>query len=244
MMRDAVHERALLDSLGDGDESAFWSLWQEYQRHLYAVCLRQMKGAHFDAADAVSRSMMVARAKLPAYATHIDNLEAWLTRLTCNVCMDMHRERQRAQQGRINLDDHPPLDDPALSCGHSPEDEYLSTEVGRIIAACIAELPLPLRDVANLRFVQEMDYPVIAELLDISVENARKRVQQARAFLRERITVRMASAAVDPLRVGVPAAMDGNDPCAGRADMPVRPVGERRKKPSSEHLRAVDLSKE
>jgi len=245
-MRDAVHERALLDSLGDGDESAFWSLWQEYQRHLYAVCLRQMKGAHFDAADAVSRSMLVARAKLPAYAIHIDNLEAWLTRLTCNVCMDMHRERQRAQQGRINLDDNPPLDDPALSCGHSPEDEYLASEVGRIISASIAELPAPLRDVAHLRFVQEISYPSIAQLLSITVENARKRVQQARAILRDRITVRMASpsSSIDPSGVSVPTAMDRDNPGPGRSDVPVPPVGERRKKSSSEHLRAVDLRKE
>lgn len=244
-MRDVVHERELLDNLGDGDESAFWSLWQDYQRHLYAVCLRQMKGVHFDAADAVSRSMLVARAKLPAYASHIDNLEAWLTRLTCNVCMDMHRERQRSYQGRISLDDNPPLEDPALSCGHSPEAEYLSCEVGRIIAAAIAELPAPLRDAAHLRFVQELSYPVMAGMLSITVENARKRVQQARAILRDKITLRMASASeVDPQRGGIPTAVDGNDPGAGRADGPPRPVGERRKQSGPHRARPIDRCEE
>src|SRR5437667_12906375 len=99
-----VHERALLRSLGHGDETAFWALWEQYQRHLYAVCLRQMNGAHFDAADAVSRAMPVAQSKLPSYAAHIENLEAWLPRLTCNICFDIHRQRQRATPGRVDLD--------------------------------------------------------------------------------------------------------------------------------------------
>jgi len=186
-MANAVHERALLDSLGDGDETAFWTLWEQYQRHLYAVCLRQMNGAHFDAADAVSRSMLVAQAKLPAYAAHIENLEAWLTRLTCNICLDMHRERQRALQGRVSLDETITGDEPALSCSHSPEDDYLACEVRKIVALAIGELPTALRDAAQLRFVQETSYPVMARMLSITVENARKRVQQARAILRDRI---------------------------------------------------------
>ncbi len=198
-MADAVHERALLDSLGDGDESAFWALWTQYQRHLYAVCLRQMNGAQFDAADAVSRSMLVAQAKLPAYAAHIENLEAWLTRLTCNICLDMHRERQRAMQGRVSLDESVPLDDPALSCNHSPEDDYLACEVRKIVALAINDLPVALRDAAHLRFVQETSYPVMARVLSISVENARKRVQQARAILRERIKADLAPTVYPPI---------------------------------------------
>jgi RNA polymerase sigma-70 factor (ECF subfamily) len=180
-------ERELLDSLGDGDDAAFWALWEQYQRHLYAVCLRQMNGAHFDAADAVSRAMLVAQSKLPSYAAHIENLEAWLTRLTCNVCLDMHRERQRALQGRVSLDESVAVEDPALSCGHSPEDDYLACEVRKIIAVAINELPTALRDAAHLRFVQETSYPMMARTLSITVENARKRVQQARAILRQRI---------------------------------------------------------
>ena len=192
-MTDVIPERVLLDSVSDGDESAFWVLWKQYQRHLYVICLRQMNGAHFDAADAVSRAMLVAQSKLPAYAAHIEHLEAWLTRLTCNVCLDMHRERQRAARGRVSLDESVAGEDPALSCNHSPEDDYLACEVREIVAAAINELPTSLHDAANLRFVQETSYPVIARMLSITVENARKRVQQARAILRRRIKADLAS---------------------------------------------------
>jgi RNA polymerase sigma factor (sigma-70 family) len=178
---EAIHERALLRSLGHGDDAAFWSLWEQYRRHLYAVCLRQMNGAHFDAADAVSRAMLVARSKLPAYAAHIENLEAWLTRLTCNVCLDIHRERQRITDRRVEVDENVALVE------QSPEDDYLACEVRRIIFLAIDELPATLRDAAQLRFLQETSYPAMARRLSITVENARKRVQQARAILRQRI---------------------------------------------------------
>lgn len=187
-MTDGFHERALLRNLGHGDHSAFWSLWAQYQRHLYAVCLRQMNGAHFDAADAVSRAMMVAQSKLPTYAQHIENLEAWLTRLTCNICLDMHRERQRATHGRVELDESvAALEDPATS----PEEEYFACEVRKIILLAINELPAALRDAAMLRFVQETSYPAMASQLSISEANARKRVQLARAMLRQRIKAQL-----------------------------------------------------
>jgi RNA polymerase sigma-70 factor (ECF subfamily) len=184
-----MHERRLLRSVGHGDDAAFWTLWEQYQRHLYAVCLRQMNGAHFDAADAVSRAMLVAQSKLPSYAQHIENLEAWLTRLTCNVCLDMHRERQRATHGRVDFDHTAGVEDP--SC--TPEDDYLAREVRKIISMAINDLPASLRDAATLRFVQETPYPAMARTLSISVENARKRVQQARAILRRRIRAELSA---------------------------------------------------
>jgi RNA polymerase sigma-70 factor (ECF subfamily) len=180
------NDHPLLKNLSSGDESAFWTLWQQYQRHLYAVCLRQMSGDETEADDAVSRSMMVARDRLPEHAQRIENLEAWLTRLTCNVCLDIHRERRRLGRGAINIDTDAAAE-PALMVKSTPESVYYSCEVRGVIAKAIAGLPVALRDAANLRFIQETSYQIIALRLCITPENARKRVQQARALLREQI---------------------------------------------------------
>src|SRR5688572_31486824 len=97
------HDALLLEHLSAGDDEAFWAIWQRYRRRLYDVCFRRMSGVHADAADAVSRSMMVAHDRLPTYAASIENVEAWLTRLTCNVCLDIHRERKRDTRGHVDL---------------------------------------------------------------------------------------------------------------------------------------------
>src|ERR1700752_2024765 len=50
--------RALLNSIAQGDRSAFWELWQRHQKYLFGVCCRQMGGVRADAEDALSRSML------------------------------------------------------------------------------------------------------------------------------------------------------------------------------------------
>ena len=39
--------------------------------------------------------MLRALEKLPRMSSQIENLESWLTRLTVNLCVDIHREHER-----------------------------------------------------------------------------------------------------------------------------------------------------
>jgi RNA polymerase sigma factor (sigma-70 family) len=181
-------ERSLLEKVGRGDADAFWSLWMMHRPHLLAVCYRQMRRVGADADDAVSRSMLVAHAKLPEYAARIIDVEAWLTRLTCNVCLDIKKERCRGSRKSETLDERVlSRRDASLPEALSPENVVLLAQIGHGIRSAIGELPPPLRVVAELRFVQELGYDVIAECLDITEANARKRVQQAREMLRPRL---------------------------------------------------------
>ena len=182
-------ERALLDKLSRGDADAFWSIWVLHRPHLHAVCYRQMHRVRADAEDAISRSMLLAHAKLPEYATEIVDLEAWLTRLTCNVCLDIKKERCRGSRKAESLDDQALVRREAtLGEPPSPEDACVSSQIRESIRATIERLPPPIRAVAQLRFVHEASYPVIADRLSITEANARKRVQQARALLRPQLT--------------------------------------------------------
>lgn len=181
-------ERALLERLSVGDRDAFWSLWMLHRPHLHAVCYRQMQWVVADADDAVSRSMLLAHAKLPEYATEIVDVEAWLTRLTCNVCLDIKKERGRGVRKAESLDEQSlTRREATLPEPLSPEDACVSTQMRESIAGAIARLPEPLRVVALMRFVQEASYTAIAEKLGISEANARKRVQQARTMLRPQL---------------------------------------------------------
>jgi len=179
-----IEERVLLRSLSGGDRDAFWQLWLEHRLHLYGVCLRQMRGSTADALDAVSRSMLLAFRKLPAHATKIENLQAWLTRLTRNVCNDIHREQQRLTVGGMDVDDFVDEESAAADPGPSPEEMVLSNEMRVRLQRAIDSLPPLLRDVARMRFLNEASYGAIASTLSITEPTARKRVQQARMVLR------------------------------------------------------------
>jgi RNA polymerase sigma-70 factor (ECF subfamily) len=57
----------------------------------------------------------------------------------------------------------------------------------RFVIRCIRQLPPNLRTAAELRLLEEMPYPEAAHQLGISEANLRKRVQQARQILRQRL---------------------------------------------------------
>ena len=193
-LETAVRDRALLESLSHGNRDAFWVLWKRHEPHLLAVCIRQMKRIREDAEDAVSRSMLLAHAKLPVYAREIVDLEAWLTRLTCNVCLDMKKERCRGSRRAEPLDDTVlTRREASLPEPRSPEDTYASLQVLDTISRAISMLPPLLRDAAVLRFVHEEGYPEIARRLRITEPNARKRVQHARMNLMAKLLPAMES---------------------------------------------------
>jgi RNA polymerase sigma factor (sigma-70 family) len=179
-------ERMLLESLGGGDAASFWPLWRRHEHRIIDVCRRRMKGVQADIEDAVSRSMVAAFERMPAYASSILNLEAWLTRLSCNVCIDIQRERVRISRNAVSASDGAGIAETVAS-DDSPEERCRAMEIGTLIAAAIGELPPMLRTAAQLRFVDEVSYAEMAQRLDITAENARKRVQQARRILKERL---------------------------------------------------------
>jgi RNA polymerase sigma-70 factor (ECF subfamily) len=182
-------DRELLDHLTSGSSDAFWTIWKHHEPHLQAVCVSRMRSAREEAEDAISRSMLLAREKLPMYAADIVNLEAWLTRLVCNVCSDMKKERCRTYR-RLQFDaDALARRDPSLGHEPTPEESCISGQIQRRIRMAIASLPPRLQTAAVLRFLDGADYPAIAATLSITEPNARKRVQQARDILRRELAV-------------------------------------------------------
>jgi DNA-directed RNA polymerase specialized sigma24 family protein len=69
----------------------------------------------------------------------------------------------------------------------SPEQALLGKEMRLYLANAIDDLPTVLRRTSVLYFIQEMSYRDIADYLALSIENTRKRIQQARAILREKL---------------------------------------------------------
>ncbi len=178
----------LLHCLGLGESAAFWILWQGHQKYLYSVCLRQMGGKHEDAEDALSISMLKALDKFPAYARKITNPRGWLTRLTYNVCIDIHRERRRRTKSNENIEDLLRCEGvPPYWVHRSPEEGILHSELYAQLCRAVADLPAQLREPFVLRFFQETSYPEIADCLSLSIENVRKRIQKARAIIREKL---------------------------------------------------------
>ncbi|MEG4111128.1 MULTISPECIES: sigma-70 family RNA polymerase sigma factor [unclassified Microcoleus] len=167
-------------------DSAFWKLWQDNQDYLYRCC-RKWMGNPTDAEDALSRAMLKAWEKARDSTDDIKNFKAWLTKLTYNLCADIHRERNRGAVGVDSLDTIAIGNETELiSQEETPVRAAMRGEVELFFREAIDELPDRFRETFILHFESGLSYPDIAEQLNISYDNVRKRISQAPAILRQR----------------------------------------------------------
>ena len=182
-----LEERQLLGRISQGDSEAFWELWAIQQRRIFLICFAQMGGRHADAEDALSRVMERAREILPREALRVQDLQAWMARLTVNLCIDMHRVDKRRCQGACSIEVASCEENRRALVAASPPCPFQDLrwrEVRRAITVAIAALPVRLSEAARLFFLQDLSYAQIAEELRTSNVNVRKRIQEARARLK------------------------------------------------------------
>ena len=179
-------EEILLYQLAQGDRNVFWKLWNLYRDYLYARCQTWMGGNHFDAEEAMSLAAMKAWHKLPEHASKITNLKGWLNRLTHNLCIDLHRQRQRHAVSTDNMDDQ---QHNLWETGHSsvsnPETILLEKEFNIYLRYCIERLPSRLRNPLILKYYQGMSYTEIGQHLSITQNHVSQRLQKAKEVLKE-----------------------------------------------------------
>lgn len=109
-----------------GVEAIFWSQWQEHRDYLYRCCLKYL-GNSTDAQDALSEAMLKAWDKIRTTAQPIQNIKAWLVKLTYHHYIDIRRKR-------------------GYLTGLAPEAELVSQEETPVGAATRRQLELFFRD--------------------------------------------------------------------------------------------------
>lgn len=167
---------------------AFWQQWQQYQDYLHRCCIKWMGGNRTDAEDALSRAMLKAWEKVQKYAGKISNFKSWLTSLTHNLCVDIHRERSRGANRVEDIEGYASGEEQGLVQSEDrPESAVETGEKRIVIRRAIDNLPTRLRETFILHFYEELSYPEIAQRQEISYQNVCKRISQARKILREEL---------------------------------------------------------
>ena len=183
-------QRQLLQRVEQGDDTAFWELWQHFEDDVcFRQCYHLMRRHRQDAEDALSSGRLKAHQQLPVHASKIEHINGWLSRLLYNHCIDIRRARERHDRAVCCVGDVDMMLGKVLPVTHeSAEDVVLRHEAMLYIHHVIDNLPRRLREPCQLRFFYDMPSRDIAAYLRLSPANVRKRLQQARTLLRERIT--------------------------------------------------------
>jgi len=180
---------ALTGQGNSGLTSVFWEKWTEYQDQLYRCCLKFMNSNPTDAEDALSQAMLKAWEKVQKYAGKIDNLKAWLFKLTSNLCIDLIRQRSRGDVGVESIEWVGDTEERGVgSTVASPEICLEREEKSTEIRQAIANLPETLRETFILHFYQELTHTEIAQRQGISYDNVCRRIYRARIQLKDKLS--------------------------------------------------------
>jgi len=177
--------RSALAQVIEGNRNAFWLIWLQYYAILKQLCMG-WTSSPADAEDALSIASLRCYEKLPKAAAEIKNIEAWLTTVTYNICMDIHRGYRR--ESALSL--QAPQVETIL-------DKLETQELHGKLSKGIDALPERLRAVLDLR-LREWSYQEISVQLRISIKSAYKRNSKARNHLRQMLVEDFPSKSIEP----------------------------------------------
>ena len=158
----------------DEDKLRFTALYQQY-RHLMFYIAREVLCDEHLSEDAVQEAFLrIAKnfhkiGEIPCPQTR--NLVVIITK---NIAITMVSHNNNKE-----IDAYTQIEEPATS------NDIFETVSNRILVECILQLPVIYRDSLYLYHIYGYSFREVSNLLSISVETAKKRVQRARRLLKE-----------------------------------------------------------
>lgn len=139
-----------------------------YSPMLYRICV-VMLGNEADAQDAVQDTICRYLECRKEFRDR-EHEKAWLIKVAQNRCRDMRRFQMR--HPKVSLDDI--------------STNYENPEHSQVLAELVA-LPLPVKSAVYLHYIEGYKTTEVSQMLGISVNAVKKRLQRGRKLLRLRL---------------------------------------------------------
>ena len=171
-----MNELLLISRARGGDREAFGELVEQYRDNVYRLAYH-MCGNAYDADEAAQEAFVAAWRALPNFRGDA-KFSTWLYRLTTNAAIDVMRREKRHQT--VGDGEMMELADDA----DSPQEMVERTEQQEAVQKALAILSEEYREVLLLRYMEELDYAEIAEVLQLPSGTVKSRINRAKAALK------------------------------------------------------------
>ena len=171
-----MNELLLISRARGGDREAFGALVEQYRDNVYRLAYR-MCGNAYDADEAAQEAFVAAWRALPNFRGDA-KFSTWLYRLTTNAAIDVMRREKRHQ----TVGDGEMIE--VADDADSPQETVERTEQQEAVQKALATLSEEYREVLLLRYMEEMDYAEIAEVLQLPSGTVKSRINRAKAALK------------------------------------------------------------
>jgi RNA polymerase sigma-70 factor, ECF subfamily len=186
----ATDDLTLVKRVRSGDQRAFRTLVERYQRKVYSVALGMVKDKE-EAMDVAQEAFI----KVHKYLDHFkadSSFSTWLYRITTNICIDVLRKKNAMRGESVEFDEQVAMDVSEANIGAlgtrlgtNPQKSALRKELAEKIEEALAELPEKHRAILLLREVEGMSYEDLARSLEIPKGTVMSRLFHARAKIQK-----------------------------------------------------------
>jgi len=164
----------LLRKAAAGDDNARNSLYRQYSKAMFNICLR-MTGERMNAEDILQDAFVLAFKNLQQVKDE-KALPGWLRRIVVNECIRQTKKGFRWSQ----IDEEHEVAD-------AEEPDWFKEVSMTQLQQEIKNLPDGCRQVFNLFVLEDFSHKEIADALSISESTSKSQYQRARHLLKERI---------------------------------------------------------
>ena len=165
------------------DEQDFIILMRRNQERIYRLAF-QILGNVEEARDAAQETFIRAWQKLDALRR--ETSQAWLMKITVNLCLDWLRKRKfRGEFSENRGESQEDLDYQLPDPNPDPLEQCLGEETQTKVRKAISNLAPKYRAVVILRDLEGLSYQEIAEMLDVEVSKVKSNLFRGRRELRK-----------------------------------------------------------
>jgi len=183
-------DAALLARLRAGDEAAFAELVRTHGGRMLAVARRYLDSEEA-ARDCVQEAFIAAFKAVDRFEGR-SSLATWLHRITVNAALQALRRRGAKDEVPIepwlpSFDDDGFLEGPTQLTAAGADELIARDDVRAAVRAAIDRLPTSYRNVLLLRDIEGLSMKEVAEMLEVSENNAKVRLHRARNALKKEL---------------------------------------------------------
>jgi RNA polymerase sigma-70 factor (ECF subfamily) len=167
-------EQLLLLRCQMGDKDALAELIERYERPLRYFINRLLDNSELTE-DIFQDTWLTVISKIHSLK-EIDSFPAWLYRIARNKVYQQLRKRKTVAK----------LDENIAVENHAEDDDFSIEDAARIHKG-LKELPLEYREILMLRFLEQMSYEQISQVLNCKLGTVRSRLHYAKISLKKEL---------------------------------------------------------
>lgn len=171
-------EQAIISRAQQGEQQAFYQLYQKYHKKVYAICWRML--ADKDSAEDVCQEVFVQLWQKIGNFRGESKFSTWLHSVTNNIVLGHLRKHKNWLQRIFSIEDQT-IQDVAVEMEDTTEISVLDRHIAR--------LPERARLVFVLFAVEGYRHEEISKMLDMAVGTSKAQYHRAKGLLREWVEI-------------------------------------------------------